>query len=216
LSVNAFGTARVLEQCRRDGCGLTFIGGYVYGVPRRLPIRETDPVKANNPYALSKHLAEQMCGFYASAYGLPVVALRLFNVYGPGQGDDFLIPYVLRQILDPHRCEIEVLDLAPSRDYVYVSDAVEGILQSTRALPGSVFNLGGGHAYSVREIIERACAAAGIVKPYRATGSQRRGEIDSTVADIAALRDAVGWFPRVNLDSGLRETIESMRDRCAA
>jgi nucleoside-diphosphate-sugar epimerase len=216
LNVNTFGTARVLEQCRHHGCGMTFISGYVYGVPQRLPIRESDRIDANNPYALSKYLAEQVCSFYARTYGVSVVALRIFNVYGPGQDDNFLIPLVVRQILDPYCSEIEVKDLAPSRDYVYVSDAVDGILLSTRAPQGSAFNLGSGQAYSVEDIIKRASAAAGIHKPYRDRGDRRRNEIDRTVADISSLHDAVGWFPRTSIDRGLSAVIDNMRSQCAA
>jgi nucleoside-diphosphate-sugar epimerase len=140
----------------------------------------------------------------------------MFNVYGPGQDDSFLIPLIVRQILDPSCSEIEVMDLAPSRDYVYVSDAVDGILLSTRAPQGSVFNLGSGRAYSVEDIIKRAITAAGIQKPYRERGDRRRNEIDRTVADISALHEAAGWFPRVSIDRGLSAVVESMRSRCAA
>lgn len=216
LEVNTFGTARVLEQCRHHGCGMTFIGGYFYGVPQRLPIRESDRVDANNPYALSKYLAEQMCSFYARAYGVSVVALRIFNVYGPGQDDNFLIPLVVRQILDPRCSEIEVMDLTPSRDYVYVSDAVDGILLSTRAPQGSAFNLGSGRAYSVEDIIKLASAAAGIHKPYREAGDRRRNETDCTIADIKSLSDAIGWFPRTPIDKGLSAVVDNMRSQCAA
>ena len=216
LDVNFFGTARVLEQCRHHGCGLTFIGGYVYGVPQRLPIRESDRVDANNPYALSKYLAEQACSFYARGYGVSVVTLRIFNVYGPGQEDKFLIPLIVRQILDTRCAEIEVADLAPRRDYVYISDAVDGILQSTLAPEGSTFNLGSGHSYSVEDIIRRASAAAGIHKPYRDKSDRRRDEIDETVADISCLHEAVGWLPRTPIDKGLEVVVASMRSRCAA
>jgi nucleoside-diphosphate-sugar epimerase len=216
LDVNTFGTARVLEQCRQSGCGMTFIGGYVYGVPQHLPIRESDRIDANNPYALSKYLAEQVCSFYARGYGVSVVALRIFNVYGPDQDDNFLIPFVVRQILDPSCSEIEVMDLSPSRDYVYISDAVDGILLSTRALQGSAFNLGSGQAYSVEEIIKRASTVAGIHKPYRERGDRRRNEIERTVADISSLYEAVGWVPRMSIDRGLSAVVQHMRSRCAA
>ena len=216
LDTNALGTARVLELGRSHGCGLTFLSTYVYGIPKRLPISETDPVQPNNPYALSKHIAEQLCAFYCQFYGVPVVSLRLFNVYGPGQREDFLVPFVIRQILDAARPEIEVMDLTPCRDYVYLSDVIDAVLLATRAGPGSVFNLGSGYAYSVEEIIQRASAAAGIYKPYRCRNVPRRGEIDKTVADTRALAQAVGWRPRVSIDSGLRQVVESMRGSCDA
>ena len=216
FDVNARATARVLEQCRRHRCGMTFTSGYVYGAPQRLPISESDQIVPHNPYALSKYLAEQLCLFYARVHALPVVTLRLFNVYGPGQNENFLVPLVVRQVLDHRRTEIEVEDLKPSRDYLYVSDAVEGILRSAGATPGSVFNLGSGQAYSVEDIIRRASAAAGIDKPYRDRGGRRRNEVDKTVADIRRLFDAVGWRPRVSIDRGLAEVVNSMRNRCAA
>ena len=212
LDTNAFGTARVLEQCRGH-CSVTFVSGYVYGSPRRVPIRERDPVDIQNPYALSKLLAEQICGFYARFYEVPVVALRLFNVYGPGQDTSFLIPFILKQILDPRQPEIRVRDLKPSRDYVYVSDAIESIVMASHAAGGSVFNIGYGTSYTVEEIIERASMAAGIYKPYRSSGEKRRHEIDRTRADISAFRKAVGWRPKVSIDDGLRLMIESMLRR---
>jgi len=213
LDINTFGTARVLEQCRGH-CSVTFVSGYVYGSPKRLPIREQDPVDIQNPYALSKLLAEQTCEFYARFYEVPVVALRLFNVYGPGQDPSFLIPFILEQILDPRQPEVRVQDLTPSRDYVYVSDAIEGIVMASHALAGSVFNIGYGTSYTVEQIIKRASTAAGIYKPYRSTGENRRHEIDRTRADISAFRKAVGWRPKVSIDDGLRLMIESMLRRC--
>jgi nucleoside-diphosphate-sugar epimerase len=213
LDTNTFGTARVLEQCR-GRCSVTFVSGYVYGSPKRLPIREQDPVDIQNPYALSKLLAERICEFYARFYEVLVVALRLFNVYGPGQDPSFLIPFILEQILDPRQPEVRVQDLTPSRDYVYVSDAIEGIVMASHALAGSVFNIGYGTSYTVEQIIKRASTAAGIYKPYRSTGENRRHEIDRTRADISAFRKAVGWRPKVSIDDGLRLMIESMLRRC--
>jgi nucleoside-diphosphate-sugar epimerase len=209
LDTNAFGTARVLEQCRGH-CSVTFVSGYIYGTPKRVPIREEDAIDIQNPYALSKFLAEQICGFYARFYELPVVALRLFNVYGPGQDTRFLIPLILEQIFDPEQPEILVRDLTPSRDFVYVSDAVESIVMASRAAGGSIFNIGYGTSYTVEEIIERASIAAGIYKPYRSTGEKRRHEIDRTCADISAFRKAAGWHPQVSIDDGLRLMVESM------
>jgi nucleoside-diphosphate-sugar epimerase len=213
LDTNTFGTARVLEQCR-GRCPVTFVSGYVYGSAKRLPIREQDPVDIQNPYALSKLLAERICEFYARFYEVPVVALRLFNVYGPGQDPGFLIPFILEQILDPRQPEVRVQDLKPSRDYLYVSDAVEGIVMASHALGGSVFNIGYGTSYTVEEIIKRASIAAGISKPYRSSGEKRRHEIDRTPADISEFRKAVGWCPKVPIDDGLRLMIESMLRRC--
>jgi nucleoside-diphosphate-sugar epimerase len=214
INVNTLGTARLLEQCRRHGCGMTFISAYVYGTPERLPILESDRIEPNNPYALSKFLAEQVCSFYTRVHGVNTVALRLFNIYGPGQSEAFLVPFVVRQVLDPSREVIEVRDLAPSRDYLFVSDAVDAILQSTQAEPGSVFNVGSGKAHTVEQIINFACSAAGVHKSYTEMSRPRRNEIDATVADTRKILEAVGWRPTVSIESGLRQTVESMRIPC--
>lgn len=208
VETNTLGTVRLLDQCRRRKCGMTFLSAYVYGAPKRIPIREDDPVDANNPYALSKYLAEQACSFFVQAYGMRIVTLRLFNVYGPGQSSKFLIPFIVDQVLDPGRAEVEVLDLAPSRDFIFVADVVDAILQSTRAPTGSVFNVGSGTAHSVEDIVRRVIAAAGADKPYRGKSMRRPNEIDTTVADIGALSEAVGWRPRTSIEEGLRQVIE--------
>jgi nucleoside-diphosphate-sugar epimerase len=210
LSTNTFGTARILEQCRNH-CSVTFISSYVYGNPESVPTRENNPLDVHNPYALSKALAEQICTFYAKFFNVAVVALRLFNIYGPGQDKTFLIPFILGQLLDPQQEEVQVKDLAPSRDYLYVSDAVEGIISASRAPAGFVFNVGSGIAYSVREIIEQARIATGIYKPYRSSEQKRSHEIEMTCANISAFQNAVNWTPKVSIDKGLRMIVDNMR-----
>lgn len=208
IETNTLGTVRVLDQCRRHGCGVSFLSAYIYGIPERIPIKETDSIHANNPYALSKYMAEQACGFFAKAYGMNVVSLRLFNIYGPGQGSNFLIPFIVEQALNPACDKIEVMDLYPRRDYIYVADAIDAILLSTRASSGSVFNVGSGEAHSVEDVIKLVCAAAGIDKPYSGKAQRRHNEIDLTKADITALHNTVGWKPRTSLAAGLREIVK--------
>ena len=119
VSANVLGSVNVLEYCRKHRAQLTFVSGYLYGKPRHLPISETSPPCPNNPYALSKHLAEQECAFYASEFGLPVTVIRPFNVFGPGQKSHFLIPAIVRQLFGSKA--IVVKDLEPRRDYIYLS-----------------------------------------------------------------------------------------------
>jgi nucleoside-diphosphate-sugar epimerase len=122
-----------------------------------------------------------------------------------------VIPHIVEQFLDSKRRVVLVKDLAPSRDYVYISDAIEGIILASQAASGSVFNIGSGTTYTVEEIITRVSKVSGIRKPYRATGQKRPREIDQTCADVTAFRKAVGWRPEVSINKGLRLVIESMR-----
>src|SRR5580658_3757679 len=126
--VNTHGTVRVLDQCRRAGVPVTFASAYVYGTPARLPIDERAPTSAANPYTYSKLAAEAACRFFCEQYGARVAIVRPFNVYGPGQDHSFLIPTIVRQVLDPSADEIVVTSLAPRRDFVYISDLVEALL----------------------------------------------------------------------------------------
>jgi nucleoside-diphosphate-sugar epimerase len=210
FEINALGTVRVLDCCRHAGCGVTYLSAYIYGVPQYLPIAEDHPVASNNPYAFSKWIGEEACSFFAHNYGVSCVMLRLFNTFGPGQSLDFIVPSIVAQVLDQRRKMIEVQDLGPQRDYLYIDDAVEAVLAASGAASGSIFNIGSGLAYSVEDIIRTAMAVAGVEKPYRAVGQRRRNEIDCVVADTTALRNAVGWTPRVSFEAGLHKLIASM------
>jgi nucleoside-diphosphate-sugar epimerase len=203
---------RVLDQCRRNGCSLTYISAYIYGQPHRLPIAETDPVAANNPYAFSKFMAEEACRFFFNNFDLPVTILRPFNIYGPGQSEQFLLTRIAVQAVDRNCQEIVVTDLTPRRDYIFISDAIDAILVSLQTKPGSLFNIGSGTSYSVADAIQTVCRVAGVTKPFRAiVSATRRNEINDVVADITALRAETGWTPRVSFDDGLRQLIEGLR-----
>src|SRR5262245_289136 len=184
--VNTHGTMRVLDQCRRSGVPVTFASAYVYGMPVRLPIDERSTTKASNPYAYSKLSAENACRFFCEEYGARVAIVRPFNVYGPGQHHSFLIPTIVRQVLDPSVKEIVVASLAPRRDFVYISDVVEALLLAPCLPHAEPFNVGGGHSYSVEDIVRISLECADVVKPYRERREVRSNEIPDTVADINA------------------------------
>ncbi len=174
IADNTLGTVHVLEQCRAHGCGMTFLSAYIYGWPRSVPIREDHAIDANNTYALSKHLAEQTCLFYASASAWPSLFCDSSICTAPGQDERFLNPLHRRSSNRP-ACEVvEVMDLAPSRDYVFIEDTVDAILRAMQAPAGSIFNVGSGEAHSVEDVIRRICSAAGVEKPYRAERSAAR------------------------------------------
>lgn len=205
--VNSHGTVRVLDQCRRAGRGVTYVGGYPYGVPLRLPIDEDHPIDANNPYAFSKFMGEQACGFFARTFGAPVTAIRLFNVYGPGQSDKFLLPRIVSQVLDPAVHAIELMDLAPRRDYLFVDDAIEALLAAVPASGYHVFNVGSGSSHAVSEVVDAVMEAAAIRKPVVDKRQARPNEIPDVVADTTRLRRASGWSPRTGLVAGIRRVI---------
>jgi nucleoside-diphosphate-sugar epimerase len=210
--VNVMGTANVLEFCRRQGCSLTLMSSYLYGPPRFLPITEDHPIDPNTPYNHSKALVESLGEFYAAKFHLPVTILRPFNIFGPGQRAEFLIPAIVKQALDPAVEVIEVVDLEPRRDYLYLDDLARAILatlNSTRI--HAIYNIGSGQSYSVEQVIQAVQAAAGTEKPYRAHGKRRPEEVMDTIADISRARTELGWEPIIPFSEGIRRVVADYR-----
>jgi nucleoside-diphosphate-sugar epimerase len=201
----------------------------VYGVPQRLPIGEDDPVAPNNPYAESKVAAERLCAAHAADTGLPVTIVRPFNVFGPGQRREFLIPTILAQLrgAGAHDRVIRVKDLAPRRDYVFLDDVVTALIATTGApsagAPSAgapagyrVFNIGSGVSHSVRDVIDAVQAAAGTQLPVVSEDAPRANEIPDVRADIARARALLGWSPRTSLAEGIRRLIAAEGQASAA
>jgi nucleoside-diphosphate-sugar epimerase len=205
--VNVLGTINVLEYCRENGASLTLVSSYVYGRPERLPITEDHPLRAFNPYGHSKLLAEEVARFYQENYGAVVTIVRPFNLYGPGQPGQFLIPTLIRQALSPASAAITVADLRPKRDYIYVDDLVDLLILAGAAPQGGVYNAGTGVSTSVQEVAECIVALAGTNKPVVSKQDERPNEVLDTVADITRARTRLGWRPTVDLREGLARTI---------
>lgn len=207
LRDNLLGVQGALEYCRGHGARLVFPSTYLYGRPVRLPVAESAEVVASSPYALSKKLGEDVCEFYARHFGVDVTILRPFNVYGPGQSDHFLIPFVVGQL--KAGSSIRVKDLDPKRDYVYVTDLVEAIRRVVERPAGfRVLNVGSGESHSVAEIIEILQRLAGTSLPVVSAGERRPAEVMDCRADISAARRELGWAPVVPLEDGLRRVLD--------
>jgi nucleoside-diphosphate-sugar epimerase len=202
VKCNLLGTVAALNYCRMHKARMIFLSSYLYGNPQSLPIPETAPLVANNPYALSKKLAEEACRFYAHSFDIEIAILRPFNVYGPGQSEDFLIPCIIRQVVDGK--EIKVRSLTPKRDYVHVSDLVEAIIKCVAVKQRlSIFNIGTGKSHSVGELIQIIQGIKKTNLTVISSGEERQDEIMDTVADVSLARSALGWQPRWSLGRGI-------------
>jgi len=210
VRVNTGATLHMLEYCRVHKIPMTYISAYIYGQPERLPIKESDPVRPNNPYAKSKHLAEQLCEFYAKEFGVKVSVIRPFNVFGIGQKENFLIPKIIKQVL--FEDAIRVMDVTPYRDYIYLEDLVRGIYFTTQKVQDyDVFNLGSGEAYSVREVVDLTQKIAGTDKDVITESAPRKNEMNKVLADVSHAREVLGWEPQISLEEGLRRIIADQR-----
>lgn len=210
LHTNILGTEQALAYCRRHGARLILPSTYVYGVPPYLPIDESIPPHPSNPYAQSKWMAEQLCDFASRSYGVSSIILRLFNVFGPGERPDFLIPTIMRQVRDGG--EIRVQSLTPLRDYVFLDDVVEAIVQALNGPLGCHrVNIASGQSYSVRQVIEMIQAVAGTDLPIISAAVERPQEIADTRADISLAKQLLNWEPRSSFLEGLRKIYDGGR-----
>lgn len=214
LSTNVVGTEHALKYCRQHGALMVYISAYLYGIPDCIPIHESHPVRPNNPYALSKHLSEQLCRFHGDVARLPVAILRLFNVFGPYQRDDFLIPSIHRQLI--RGGEITVRDTSPRRDYVYIDDVVEAIILAMERHQHGVapINIASGVSLGVDEIISTFQRVSGTNLPVIDLNERRVNEIPDVVADISEAWNRLGWRPSFSFQAGVQELVR-LQQGCA-
>ena len=137
--------------------------------------------------------------------------VRPFNIYGPGQRDSFLIPSIVRQVLDPSVKAVSVQDLRPKRDYLYVADAIDLFMNLLRPGVRGVFNAGSGYSVSVGEIAGLINDATGTYKPLVSAGEPRPGEIMDVVADTSRAAAELDWHPRTSLADGIAAVVAAER-----
>jgi nucleoside-diphosphate-sugar epimerase len=208
---NVIGTENVLEFCRKTGARLTFVSSYLYGKPEYLPIDENHPVKAYNPYSHSKLLAEEICRYYKDQFQVGISILRPFNVYGPGQSNQFLIPEMIKKMLDPGTSFIEVMDLRPKRDYIFVDDFTEALYLSMDG-PRGIYNIGSGYSVSVEQVLNEISIISGQKKIIRDKAVERPNEIFDLFADISRISRDLQWKPQVGMKEGIEKCIKWMSE----
>jgi CDP-glucose 4,6-dehydratase len=221
FEANLRGTWMVLEACRRRAVERVVVAASdkAYGSQDALPYREHQPLLPVYPYEVSKAAADMIARSYWHTYGLPVAVTRFANVYGGGDlHASRLIPEAVAAALSG-RPPVIRSDGTPERDYLYAEDAAAAYLAISRALDdgsgrGEAFNAGSGRPHSVLEVVELVCRAAGTqVEPDVRGAGNPRGEIDRQYVDSTKLTEMTGWRPRVELEEGLRLTVEWYRAR---
>jgi nucleoside-diphosphate-sugar epimerase len=207
---NVLGTVNVLELCRRRQASLTLVSSYVYGPPQQLPVSEQHPLCAFNPYAHSKILAEEAARYYAEQFRIPVTIVRPFNVYGPGQSDEFLIPSLIRQALSPSCDRIAIQDPRPRRDYLFVSDFVELLVIMLQHRACGTYNAGSGQSVSIQEVVDAINSFLPVKKAISSTGASRPDEVMDVVADVRKAWQQLQWRPTTSLEAGLKQMIDAV------
>jgi dTDP-glucose 4,6-dehydratase len=217
VTANVVGTLNVLEAARRHGPErvVHVSTSEVYGTPKVVPISEQHPLRAQSPYAASKLGADQLALSYQASFSTPLVIARPFNTFGPRQSARAVIPTIVTQALA--NGEIHIGTTKTTRDFLYVGDTVAGMLRCAEAdgVEGEVFNFGSGHETSIGELIERVLAILGRDLPVSVEEDRLRppnSEVERLLADWSKAKTRLAWQPEVELDDGLRRTIDWIGD----
>lgn len=203
--VNVEGTVNLLEAARLNGVKKIIIASSssVYGVNSKVPFAESDPIFCPiSPYAASKLACEALGHVYHHVYGLDMVMLRFFTVYGPRQRPDLAI-HKFASLIRAGKPIPVFGDGSTARDYTYISDILEGIIACTRKNFGyEIFNLGESQTVKLNRLIELLETALGKKATIERHPAQP-GDVPITCADISKARDKLGYDPRVKIEKGL-------------
>lgn len=204
--LNTGATVRVLEEARRQDARVVFASSAaVYGQPARVPIEEDDPKTPASPYGISKLAADQYVRSYADLYGLETVALRYFNVYGPGQPANEYSGVITVFLEQARRDEPLTVhgEGTQTRDFVHVSDIVRAnLVAATTDHVGRAFNVSAGDSVTIRRLAEIVVEVTGSESTI-VHDDPRPGDIERSRADLTNARAKLGYEPTVQLEEGL-------------
>lgn len=217
FDVNVTGTSMLFDAARRAGVkrAVFATSAAVYGDSTEMPLTEETPLRPLSPYAASKRVDEIYGQLYTTSFGLDVVALRYFNVYGPRQRPDSMyaaaVPIFIRRLLDGKGVTIYG-DGGQTRDLINVRDVVRANLVASEhpAAPGQIFNICTGIETRIIDLVEVLqdlfpSAPAPTFAPVRS------GDIYRSIGSPQKAADLIGFRAEVTLDQGLKEAVEWMR-----
>ena len=206
---NVTGTFSVVEAARLAGVKKVVYtaSSSCYGIPDVYPTPEVSEIRPEYPYALTKHMGEEIALHWAKVYKLPVVSLRLFNVYGPRSRTSGVYGAVfgvfLAQKINGRSFTI-VGNGNQTRDFIYVSDVVEAFIKAASSeLENGVFNVGSGKPQSVNKLVL-------LLGGEKIHVPKRPGEPDCTWADIRKIKRLLGWRPKVSFEEGVQKMLEQI------
>lgn len=183
-----------------------------------IPTNENKPLQCSSIYALSKKDQEEMCLLYGRTYGLPVVALRYFNIYGPRQA--LSNPYtgvaaIFASRLMNGNSPLVFEDGKQMRDFVSVKDVVQANLLAMElsGADGLAINIGSGSAVSIQEVAITLAKALGVEITMELAGKYRAGDIRHCFADISCARERLGYQPGVSFTEGVKDLVHWLQSQ---
>lgn len=212
---NVLASQRLFQAAVAAGARVTFTSSSsIYGDAAAYPTPEDTTPRPLAPYGITKLACEHLALAYASEFGLDVVILRYFTIYGPRQRPDMAFTKLVSCLAEGQPFDLYG-DGTQSRSFTYVDDAVEATIAAMeRAGSGSTFNVGGGTEVSMLEAIE----TLGRLSKRRLEVirmPRREGDAARTAADTTRIREALGWEPRTSFEDGLAAQLRWAADRVA-
>lgn len=214
--VNVLGTLNLLQNCVKYGVKKVIFastGGAIYGEQDYFPADEEHPTRPISPYGVTKLAGEKYLHFYQETYGMDCIILRYTNVYGPRQnpyGEAGVVAIFTERLLTGKEAIING-DGRQTRDYVFIGDVVVANSLALQNQSSGVFNIGTGIETDVNEIFHRLNRLTGAGAP-EVHGPPKAGEQRRSVVDYSRAREVLGWKPRVDLEEGLRITVEYFQE----
>tara|TARA_B100001175_G_C19513470_1_gene645532 strand:+ start:3293 stop:4270 length:978 start_codon:yes stop_codon:yes gene_type:complete len=215
VKTNVEGTYNVLEASKNLNCKNVIITSTseVYGSAQYIPIDEYHPINSQSPYAASKASADQLALSYYRSFNLPVKILRPFNTYGPRQSNRAIIPSIINQCLKSRDKKIILGNVNPKRDFSYVSDTCEAFFKvcNNKKSFGQIINSGTNTNISINDLAKKIFKIMKLKYKIRSTSKKMRpnlSEVNNLLCANKKIKKLTNWKPKVNIDEGLKKTIE--------
>jgi len=205
---NMVGTLNILDYAvKRKIKNIINISTYTYGNPKYMPVDENHPLSPHSPYNKSKLISEKLCEYYSEDYKLNIVTLRPFYIYGPSNNSSF-VSSAIRKVINNEKVILSKKNTR--RDFLFVDDFVNLVHKILLNFPEgyNVYNVGYGKSYSLEDILRVIESIINKKISIEYDSSFRPNDVVEMVADIGKVMKEFEWRPIIDIDEGLRLTID--------
>ena len=218
IQTNIVGTYNILQASREHQLDNILITSTseTYGTAQYVPIDESHPKVGQSPYSATKISSDQLAISYHRAYGLPVKIVRPFNTYGPRQSARAIIPTIITQLLSGKK-EIELGDLSPTRDLLFVKDTANGFIEIAESskTAGEEINIATQSEISMGDLAQKLVnminPKATVIKDAKRIRPEN-SEVERLLGSNEKIKNLTNWQQKYDLDKGLTETVEWFKD----
>ena len=209
FNTNVTGTLNILQLCKKNRIIklIYTASSSCYGIPKKFPTKENEKIDPQYPYALTKHMGEELILHWSKVYKLNYISLRLFNVYGPKSRTSGTYGAVFGVFLAQKiagKPFTVVGNGRQKRDFVYIDDVISCLIKSALSkINNQIFNVGSDCTYSINYLVK-------LLKGKKISIPKRPGEPDCTFADISKIKKQLKWKPKFALDTGVSKLLNNL------